>query len=80
MDAIETDADKHGVKLTAKRKTLLQSELCDTREDAVPVLKKVVRATGRSPRQRGVDGMKLRPYPEYKDSGCQSNPEKLDAL
>jgi len=41
MDACDADADKHGVKLTAKRKKLLQSELCDTREDAAPVLKKV---------------------------------------
>lgn len=41
MDAIEAEADKQGVKLTAKRKKLLQSELCDTREDAAPVLKKV---------------------------------------
>ncbi len=41
MDACEADADKHGVKLTAKRKKLLQSELCDTREDAAPVLKKI---------------------------------------
>jgi type I restriction enzyme M protein len=41
MDTVEADADKHGVKLTAKRKKLLQSDLCDTREDAAPVLKKV---------------------------------------
>ena len=41
MDACDTDADKHGVKLTAKRKKLLQSELCDTSADAAPVLKKV---------------------------------------
>jgi type I restriction enzyme M protein len=41
MDAVEADADKHDVKLTAKRKKLLQSDLCDTREDAAPVLKKV---------------------------------------
>nr|WP_246156298.1 hypothetical protein [Thiohalocapsa marina] len=41
MDACDIDADKHGIKLTAKRKKLLQSELCDTREDAAPVLKKV---------------------------------------
>jgi type I restriction enzyme M protein len=41
MDACDTDADKHGVKLTAKRKKLLQSELCDTGEDAAPVLKKI---------------------------------------
>jgi type I restriction enzyme M protein len=41
MDACDTDADKHGVKLTAKRKKLLQSELCDTSEDAAPVLKKI---------------------------------------
>ncbi len=41
MDACDADADKQGVKLTAKRQKLLQSELCDTREDAAPVLKKV---------------------------------------
>jgi type I restriction enzyme M protein len=41
MDTVEADADKHGVKLTAKRKKLLQSDLCDTSEDAAPVLKKV---------------------------------------
>ena len=34
-------ADPHGVKLTAKRKKLLQSELCDSREDAAPVLRKI---------------------------------------
>jgi len=43
MDACEADADKHGVKLTAKRKKMLQSELCDTSEDAAPLLKKVHR-------------------------------------
>jgi len=48
MDACEADADKHGVKLTAKRKKLLQTELCDTSEDAAPVLKKVHRK-GTSP-------------------------------
>ncbi len=41
MDVCDTDANKHGMKLTAKRKKLLQSELCDTREDAAPVLKRV---------------------------------------
>jgi type I restriction enzyme M protein len=41
MDVCKADADKHGVKLTAKRKKLLQTELCDTHEDAAPVLKKV---------------------------------------
>ncbi len=41
MDAAQADADKHGVNLTAKRKKLLQGELCDTSEDAAPVLKKV---------------------------------------
>ena len=41
MDACAADAGKHGVKLTAKRKKLLQSELCDSREDAAPVLKKI---------------------------------------
>ena len=41
MDACDTDANKHGIKLTAKRRKLLQSELCDTSENAAPVLKKV---------------------------------------
>ena len=41
MDACDTDADKHGVKFTAKRKKLLQGELCDTDESAAPVLKKI---------------------------------------
>ena len=48
MDTCEAEADKHGVKLTAKRKKLLQSELCDTSEEALPVLKKVHRK-GTSP-------------------------------
>jgi len=41
MDAVETDADKHGVKLTAKRKKLLQVELTVTDASASPVVKKV---------------------------------------
>ena len=41
MDACEADAHRHGLKLTAKRRKLLQSELCDTREEAAPVLKKM---------------------------------------
>ncbi|MEW8009321.1 MAG: SAM-dependent DNA methyltransferase, partial [Candidatus Thiodiazotropha endolucinida] len=41
MNTCDADADKHGVKLIAKRKKLLQSELCDTSEEAAPVLKKV---------------------------------------
>jgi type I restriction enzyme M protein len=41
MDAVETDADKHGVKLTAKRKKLLQVELTVTDASAAPVVKKV---------------------------------------
>ena len=41
MKSCEADADKHGVKLTAKRKKLLQSELTETSEDAVRVIKKI---------------------------------------
>ena len=41
MDACAAGADTHGVKFTAKRKKLLQSELCDSREDAAPVLRKI---------------------------------------
>jgi len=49
MDAAQADADRHGVKLTAKRKKLLQSELCDTHEEAAPVLKKVHKAGTATP-------------------------------
>ncbi len=41
MDAVEKDADHHGVKLTAKRIKLLQSALAEKDEAAVPVIKKV---------------------------------------
>ena len=34
MDACETDADRHGVILSAPRKKLLRNELCDADEDA----------------------------------------------
>ncbi|NCA91171.1 MAG: SAM-dependent DNA methyltransferase, partial [Gammaproteobacteria bacterium] len=39
MAASESDADAHGVKLTAKRRKLLQSELTDPHEEAAPVIK-----------------------------------------
>ena len=41
MNACESDADKHNIKLTSKRRKLMQSELCYTSESAAPVLKKV---------------------------------------
>ena len=41
MDAVEKDADAHNVKLTAKRKRLMQGELAVTDETAQPVIKKV---------------------------------------
>ncbi len=41
LEACLIDAEKHGVKLTAKRKKLLQSGLCETREDAERVIKKI---------------------------------------
>lgn len=41
MEACEADAKKHGVTLTAKRRKLLQSGVCDVREDAAPVVKKM---------------------------------------
>lgn len=44
MGVCEAEADKHGIKLIAKRKKLLQSELCDICEDGAPVLKRVYRA------------------------------------
>ena len=45
------DADRHGIKLTAKRKNMLKSELCDTCEDAAPVLKKVHMLSKAKPNQ-----------------------------
>jgi type I restriction enzyme M protein len=44
MDAIESDAKEHSVKLTTKRKKLLQNELANRDEEAEPVLKKVHKA------------------------------------
>ncbi len=41
MDACEADANQHGLKLSAKRKKLLQNELCDPSEEAARVLKKI---------------------------------------
>ncbi len=41
MDAIENDAKENGVKLSAKRKKLLQNELAQRDETADPVVKKV---------------------------------------
>ena len=44
MDAIEADAKKHSVKLTTKRKKLLQTALAQRDENADPVVKKVHKA------------------------------------
>ena len=41
MDEVEADAREHGIKLTAKRKGLLRTELAERDETAQPVLKKV---------------------------------------
>ena len=41
MGTIEEDAKEHGVKLTAKRKKLLQSSLAERSEEAAPVIKKI---------------------------------------
>ena len=41
MDTIGEDAKEHGVKLTAKRKKLLQSSLAERSEEAAPVIKKI---------------------------------------
>ena len=45
MSAVTTDASTHGVKLTAKRKTLLKTSLANRDETAEPVIK-VVHRTG----------------------------------
>lgn len=43
MDAVEDDARKHGVKLTAKRRGLLKTALAERDESARPVIKKVLK-------------------------------------
>ena len=48
MDAIEEDAKGYGVKLTAKRKKLLQGSLAERSEEAEAVIKKIHKA-GREP-------------------------------
>lgn len=40
MKEVERDAEHHGVKVTAKRQTLLQKELAEKNETAAPVVKK----------------------------------------
>ena len=44
MDRVEEDAKEHGVKLTAKRKKLLQTSLAAPDEAAGPVIKKIHKA------------------------------------
>ena len=41
MDTVEEDVKEHGVKLTAKRKKLLQSSFAERSEEARPVIKKI---------------------------------------
>ena len=41
MDTVEEDVKEHGVKLTAKRKKLLQGSLAERSEEARPVIKKI---------------------------------------
>ena len=41
LKAVEADADRHKVKLTAKREKLLQAGLCDRHEEAEPVIRRV---------------------------------------
>jgi len=46
---VEKDADRHGLKLTAKRQKLLQSALAEKAEAAAPVIKKIHRLARLSP-------------------------------
>ena len=43
MGAVEADAERHGVKLTAKRRRLVQDVLAERDPDAAPVVKRVFR-------------------------------------
>ena len=54
MSAIVADAGAHGVKLTAKRKTLLKTSLASRDETAEPVIKKVHRKEVASDALRGL--------------------------
>ena len=49
MAAVETDISEHGVKLTAKRKKLLQTSLAARDEEAEPVIKKIHKPCKREP-------------------------------
>ena len=49
MAAVETDNSEHGVKLTAKRKKLLQASLAARDEAAEPVIKKIHKPGRREP-------------------------------
>ena len=54
MSAVAVDADAHGVKLTAKRKTLLKTSLASRDETAEPVTKTVHRAGAEPDPLRGL--------------------------
>lgn len=83
MAACTREAEKQGVKLIAKGKKLLQSELCDTDEEAAPVIKKLHKK-GTAPDQLHglyeceVDG-KLRVV-EYEPDVDQRDSEKVPLL
>ena len=49
MDTVEEDAKGYGVKLTAKRKKLLQGSLAERSEEAAPVIKKIHKPGGMEP-------------------------------
>ena len=78
MEAVAADASAHGVKLTAKRKSLLQMALASREEAAAPVIKKTHKAGAVEPdRIRGlieaaVDGqstvVEYEPDPELRDT------------
>ncbi len=65
MTAVEEDADGHDVKLTTKRKKLLQADLARKDETAAPVIKKV-----HKPGKAGADPLRGRYAAEIDGKAC----------
>ena len=59
LEVVKAELPRHGIKLTAKRKKLLQTSLAVRDEDAVPVIKKIHKRGAVEDRIRGFFGIRV---------------------
>ena len=75
LEAVKVEMPRHGVKMTAKRKKLLQESLAERDEAAMPVIKKVHRRGTAADPIRGLyeveDGVRKRVVEYEPDSGLR---------